>query len=525
MRKNIVVIVSLIVTFIFVVLGIFVPNTLGQISEYVLYTFISENFGWYYMLVAFSFVSICLYVAFSKYGKIRLGKDTDKPEFSRFTWIAMLYSSGLAISLFFWGVAEPVLMYIEPPFGSGQTKESAETAMRYTFFHWGLHSWGTYTIIGLLMAYFQYRKNNPPLINHALYPLLGEKIYGWIGKFINIVAIFAIFAIISGITTSLGLGATQIGAGFDYVLGINNSPLNQTILILSLTVMFIISASTGIQRGIKWLSNINIIIALAIMMLIFVLGPTRNIMETFVNSTGDYIENFIGMSFHLEPFLNDYTWQGGWDFFYWGWAISFGVFVGIFIARISKGRTIREFIIGAMLIPTLATTIWYSTFGGSALYNIINLGNNELSNQIMENMDTALFYFLELFPFSSIIIGMTFVSLIIFFVTSADSTVYVLGMYSEETMEPSNKSKILWGIVIAGVAIALLFSGGLTPLQTISAAAGLPFSLIILAMCFSFFKSLKEEKLEGNHKEQENNMSSDSVSKDTESEEKISKSS
>ncbi|MEC5425830.1 BCCT family transporter [Virgibacillus sp. C22-A2] len=490
MRKNFVVVGSLILTAIFVAFGIFLPDKMGEVSSYILYTFIGDYFGWFYMLVALFFVVACFYVAFSKYGKIRLGKDSDKPEFSTFTWIAMLYSSGLAISLFFWGVAEPVLMYLEPPYGEGGTKESAELAMQYTHFHWGFHSWGTYAIIGLIMAYFQYRKNTPPLINHTLEPILGKKAFGSIGKFINILAIFAV---ISGITTSLGLGVNQIGAGFEYEYGIPNNTTNNIILIVVLTVIFIASASTGIQRGIKWLSNINIIIALSIMIAIFFLGPTKNILEIIVTSTGDYINNFIGMSFHLEPFLNDYSWQAGWDFFYWGWAISFGVFVGLFIARISKGRTIRGFILGAMIIPTIATMIWYSTIGGSALFNIINFENAELATQILENMNTALFYFLELFPTSEILIFMTFISLIIFFVTSADSTVYVLGMYSEESTEPSNKSKIMWGFVIAGVAIALLLTGGLTPLQTVSAVAGLPFSIVMILMCISFFKSLRKE--------------------------------
>jgi glycine betaine transporter len=488
--KNIVIIGSLLLTLAFVAFGIFAPETMGELANYVLFSFIGDYFGWYYMLVALLFVVICLYAAFSKYGKIKLGKDDEKPEFSTFTWIAMLYSSGLAISLFFWGVAEPVLMYIDPPYGAGETKESAELAMQYTFFHWGLHSWGAYAIIGLIMAYFQYRKNTAPLINQTLHPLIGDRAFGPVGKFINIIAIFAV---ISGITTSLGLGVTQMGAGFEYVWGISNTPTNQIILILILSVMFIISASTGIKRGIKWLSNINIVIALSIMILIFILGPTMNLIELLVTSTGDYIQNFIGMSFHLEPFVPDYTWQAGWDFFYWGWAISFGVFVGLFIARISRGRTIKEFVIGAVLIPTFATMVWYSIIGGTALFNIVTLGNNELAVRILENMDTALFYFLELFPASSLIIGLTFVSLIIFFVTSADSTVYVLGMYSEETTEPSNKMKVLWGVVIAGVAIALLLSGGLVPLQTVSAVAGLPFSLVVILMIFSFFKSMRNE--------------------------------
>lgn len=494
MRKNIVVIGALILTLGFVLFGIIMPDKLGEFSDYILYTFISENFGWFYMLSALTFVIVCLYAALSKYGNIRLGKDTDKPEFNMFTWIAMLYSAGLAISLFFWGVAEPVMIFLEPPFGEGGTKESAETAMRWTFFHWGFHSWGSYSVIGLIMAYFQYRKNTPPLVNHTLQPLIGQRAFGPIGKVVNIIAIFAV---ISGISTSLGLGVKQIGAGFDYVYGIENTVTNQIALILILTVMFIASAYSGIQRGIKWLSNINIVLALLIMFYVFFVGPTRNILEIMVKSTGGYLQNFIEMSFHLEPFVEGYSWQAGWDFFYWGWAISFGVFVGLFIARISKGRTIREFIFGAVIVPTIATVLWYSIFGGSALYNIINLENVELADRILANMDTALFYFLQLFPYSPLLIAMTFVSLIIFFVTSADSTVYVLGMYSEETTEPTNKSKIIWGAVIAGVAIALSLSGGLTPLQTVSAVAGLPFSIIVLLMCWSFFRSLRAEKKAG----------------------------
>ncbi|WP_035712385.1 BCCT family transporter [Salibacterium aidingense] len=490
--KNIVLVSALCVTLALVLFGVIFPDTFSEAASYILYSFIGEYFGWYYMLVALLFVTICITVAFSKYGSLKLGKEADRPEFHTFTWIAMLYSAGLAISLFFWGVAEPVLMYMAPPTGEGETQGAAKTAMEYTYFHWALHSWGAYTITGLIMAYFQYRKNTPPLINYAFYPILGDKIHGVTGKIINILAIFAV---LGGITTSLGLGARQMGAGFDYVWGIENTPGNQIVLILFLSAIFIISASTGIRRGIKWLSNINIVLALAIMILVLFSGPTMNILEVFVSTTGGYIENFVGMSFHLEPFMNDYTWQAEWDFFYWGWAISFGVFVGLFVARISKGRTIKQFVIGAMLVPSLATMMWYATFGGSALYNIINLENSELANRILEDMDSALFYFLELFSLSPLLIIMTVISLIIFFVTSADSSVYVLGMYSESSTLPSTKSKVLWGLVISGLSIALLLSGALSALQSISAVAGLPFSIVILGMCYSFIKSLKEEAL------------------------------
>ncbi|OCA91779.1 glycine/betaine ABC transporter permease [Bacillus wudalianchiensis] len=494
-------ITSLLFSLAFVLFGILKPEKLGEFSSYFL-LFANDYFGWFYILSATSFVVICLYVAFSKYGKIRLGKDTDRPEFSTGSWIAMLFSAGLAISLFFWGVAEPVMHYMSPPVGEGQTPEAAKAAMKTAFFHWGLHSWGTYAIVGLIIAYFHHRKGYPPLVNYAFYPLLGNKVHGPIGKLINVLTIFAI---LSGLVTSLGLGAKQLGAGLNYVWGIQNTSLNQILLISFLTVLFITSAYYGLDKGIKNLSNFNIVLAVVIMTVIFILGPTKQILQIFVAGTGEYLQNIVGMSLRMEPFLPDNTWLSNWTIFYWGWAVSFATFVGLFVARISKGRTIKEFIIGSVIVPSLATMIWYSVFGGSALHFIQNLGDIDLANKVMNDVTTAFFYFLQYFPYSSILIVLTLISLVIFFVTSADSTVFVLGMLSEETSDPSNKSKILWGLVIAGLAIALLLSGGLSPLQSVSVAAGLPFTLIILFMCVSFFKSLRREI--GVESNKENTMS------------------
>ncbi|WP_408008372.1 BCCT family transporter [Pseudalkalibacillus sp. A8] len=488
-KKNSVLIISLSLCFAFVLFGILNPVKLGEFSSNFL-IFAMDYFGWFYILSASAFVIICLYAAFSKYGNIRLGKDTDKPEFSMGSWIAMLFSAGLAISLFFWGVAEPVMHYMTPPVGDGQTPEAAKSAMSLSFFHWGLHSWGTYAIVGLIIAYFHHRKKYPPLINYAFRPLLGDRVNGPIGKLINILTIFAI---ISGLTTSLGMGAKQMSAGLNYVWDIPNTSVSQILLISILTIMFVTSASIGLDRGIKNLSNFNIILAVVIMVVIFIMGPTKEILQIFVAGTGEYLQNIVGMSLRMEPFLPENTWLSSWTIFYWGWAVSFATFVGLFVARISKGRTIKEFIIGAMLVPTLATIVWYSVFGGSALHFIQNLGETELANQVMDDVTTAFFYFLQYFPFASILIVLTIVSLIIFFVTSADSTVFVLGMLSEETSDPTTKSKVLWGLVIAGVAIALLLSGGLSPLQTVSVAAGLPFTVVMLFMCVSFFKSLRQE--------------------------------
>lgn len=490
LQKNSVLIFSLLFSFIFVLFGILSPEKLGELSSAFL-LFANDYFGWFYILSASFFVCFCLYMAFSKYGQIRLGKDTDRPEFSTGSWIAMLFSAGLAISLFFWGVAEPVTHYMSPPVGEGKTPEAAKTAMTISFFHWGLHSWGTYAIVGLVIAYFHHRKNYPPLVNYAFYPLLGKKVNGPIGKFINVLTIFAI---LSGLTTSLGLGAKQMSSGLNFVWGIDSSILSQIIMIAILTVMFITSACYGLERGIKNLSNFNIVLALCIMAFVFTFGPTKQILQIFVASTGDYLQNIVGMSLRMEPFLPENTWLSSWTVFYWGWAVSFATFVGLFVARISKGRTIKEFIIGSMLVPSFATMIWYSVFGGSALHFIQNLGDIGLANKVMEDVTTAFFYFLQYFPFSSVLIVLTILSLVIFFVTSADSTVFVLGMLSEETSDPTNKSKVLWGLVIAALAIALLLSGGLSPLQSVSVAAGLPFTVIMLFMCASLIKSIKQEE-------------------------------
>jgi glycine betaine transporter len=290
-----------------------------------------------------------------------LGKDTDRPEFSTGSWIAMLFSAGLAIGLFFWGVAEPVMHYLSPPFGEGKTAESAQTAMSVSVMHWGLHCWGAYSIVGLIMAYFQHRKNYPPLVNYSFQPLLGDKVNGPIGKLINILTIFSI---LSGITTSLGLGAKQMGAGLNYVWGVENTSSLQITIIVVLTVMFLASAYSGLDKGIKHLSNFNIILGFCIMLFIFFVGPTKQILQIFVTTTGHYLQNLVWMGFRMEPFRPDDTWLGNWTIFYWGWIVSFATFVGLFVARISKGRTIREFIIGSAVVPSLASALCFRYLAG-----------------------------------------------------------------------------------------------------------------------------------------------------------------
>ncbi|MFD1708909.1 BCCT family transporter [Siminovitchia sediminis] len=501
LKKNSVMIISLMVTLIFILIGVFSPKKLSEISSSFL-VFATDSFGWFYLISFTLFVVMCIYLAFSKYGKIRLGKDSDRPEFSTGSWLAMLFSTGLAAGLFFWGVAEPVMHYLSPPVGEGGTSESAKLALSTSFFHWGLHFWAVNCIIGLMITYFQFRKNYPPLISYTLYPLLGEKIHGPIGKIVNILTIFAI---LSGVTTSMGLGVRQVASGLDFVWGIDNTSFSQSILFVIITIGFVMSACYGLDRGIKRLSNINVVIGFIILALIFILGPTQKILQILVASGGDYLQNLVGMSLRMEPFSTDNTWLSNWTIFYWGWIISFATFVGIFIARISKGRTIKEFVMGTMFVPAFTSITWFSVFGGSALHFIHNLGRSELANNVMEDVTTAFFLFLQYFPFSSMLMALSIISILIFMVTSADSTVFVLGMMSEESNNPTNRTKILWGIVIAAIAITLIYSGGLTPLQSVSVAAGLPFTVVVLVMIVSFMKSLKQETAFLSEKKEEDN--------------------
>jgi glycine betaine transporter len=489
LKKNIVFNVSLALSLVFIAFGIFSPERLGEIAGLLLEG-IAEYMGWYYLVAVFFFLVVCVYAAFSKYGSIRLGKDSDRPKYSTASWIAMLYSAGIAISILFWGVAEPVYTYISPPFGEGSTAEAADTAMKYSFFHWGFHLWGTYAVVALILAYFQYRKNKPALLSATLYPILGERVNGPIGKAIDILTILAS---VFGVTTSLGLGTMQINGGLNSLWGVPNTTSVQVGIVLVLTVLFLLSAWSGLDKGIKHLSNLNIILALTIMTMLFVLGPTAQILKTFIGTTGQYLDDFLYLSFRLESF-RDNSWISGWTIFYWGWLIAWAPFVGLFIARISQGRTIKEFIIGALVVPSVGTLFWFSVFGGSAIHFIQNLGHTALADAVTSDIAAALFSFYQYFPLSSLISVMTVILLFTFFITSADSATFVLGMFSEQgSLNPSNKTKVIWGLIMSTVAIVLLVSGGLKPLQSVSVAVALPFSIVIVLMCFSFLKSLKEE--------------------------------
>ncbi|OHR66999.1 glycine/betaine ABC transporter permease [Bacillus sp. HMSC76G11] len=481
--------VSVLLTVAFIIWGIFFTDSLSKIST----TFFNgtlDYFGWIYLSSAIFFVIFSVYLLFSKFGHIRLGKETEKPEFKTASWLAMLFGAGTGVGIIYWSVAEPVFHYTSPPSGEGNSEAAANLAMEYTFFHWGFHPWAIYTVIGLALAYFQFNKRLPASVSSAFYPLLKEKIHGPIGKTIDILAVFAT---IFGIATSLGLGSKQISAGLNALFGIPNTLFVQIIVIAIATILFIISLSTGLKRGIQYLSNTAMILSFLIMFLVLVLGPTSSIFKVFFNTMGGYASNFIDMSLNLGPF-GDSKWIGSWTLFYWAWWIAWAPFVGMFIARISKGRTIKEFVIGVLFVPSLGTFAWLSIFGGSALHMIHNLGQKELATQITSNVDLSVFSFFEYLPASSLLSIVGFAVMMIYYITVADTSTFVLGMLSERgNLNPTNKIKVTWGIIQSMVASVLLLAGGLQALQTASIVAAFPFAIIMVVMCWSLFKALKDE--------------------------------
>lgn len=487
-RKS-VFIISLLLTLIFIAWGIFFTDNLTKVTN-LIYNGSIDYLGWLYIGTTFFFVVFSFYLLFSKYGHIRLGRATDRPDFKTASWLAMLFGAGMGIGIVYWGVAEPVTHYTNPPYGEGYTVEAANTAMQYTFFHWGLHPWAIYTVIGLALAFFQYNRKLPAAISSVFYPLIKDRIYGPLGKTIDILSVFAT---VFGIATSLGLGALQVTAGMHTIFAAPNTLMVQLIVIVVATIIFLISINTGLERGIQFLSNSAMVLSLLMLVLILIFGPTLTIIKVFFNTTGLYIEDFIHMSLRMRPF-GEGEWIASWTLFYWAWWIAWAPFVGMFIARISRGRTVKEFVIGVLIVPTLGTCIWMSIFGGSALDIVVQSENRELASYIAENVSLAIFTFFDYLPLSVLLSVIGFALVAIYYITVADTATFVLGMLSEGgTLNPSNKIKMTWGIIQSAVAAVLLISGGLNVLQTASIAAAVPFAIVMLFMSYSLLKGLKGE--------------------------------
>ena len=483
--KNNVFYISLVVVFAIVLWGLVAPGNFGNAANG-LFNYMVGNFGWFYLVAMFSFVGFCIWIAFSKYGKIRLGPDDSRPECTYISWFVMLFSAGMGVGLIFWGVAEPLNHFVSPLGMAGGTVEAADFAIKKSFFHWGLHPWANYSVLALALAFMQYRKNKPGLISSIFIPLIGEeRVNGPIGYLIDILAVFATVA---GVATSLGLGTLQINSGLNYLFGVPETKTIQLVIVLIVTILFMISAISGLDKGIKFLSNLNISIAGILMVLALIIGPTVMIINALTNGIGMYFGEYIRDSFHIEAFGNS-EWFGWWTIFYWAWWIAWAPFVGMFIARISRGRTIKEFVIGVLLVPAFGSFIWFSIFGTMG----INLGL-DIATQAITSTPTAFFMVMGHYPMGNIISLITVVLLCTFFITSADSATFVLGMMtSNGDLNPSTKKKLIWGAIQSALALALMFAGGLGTLQTASIAAAFPFAIVMIFGMVSLVKALREE--------------------------------
>jgi choline/carnitine/betaine transport len=495
--------VAAVLSAVFVAWGIFFTKSLAAVFDAVLWSFLVPNFGWMFILSTFGFLSFALYLAFSRYGKIRLGAQDEKPEFSTVSWVAMMFSAGMGIGLMFYGVAEPLSHMGAPPFGLAEanTKAGAQVAMEYSYFHWAFHPWAIYAIMGLALAYFTFRKGMPNLVSTAFHPLLGDRVYGPIGKTIDILAVFAT---LFGSATSLGLGALQINQGLNAVFGIGgrNAVGLAIVVIAVLTAAFILSAISGVHRGIQWIANTNMILAVFLLVFLFVLGPTVFILNTFTESIGGYLANIVPMSFRTASY-GDSAFVSGWTIFYWAWWISWAPFVGVFIARISRGRTIREFVVGVILAPSVVSFVWFSILGGSAI-NLQLTGAANLSELASANQPAALFATLQEFPLFWLTALIAIILVALFFVSGADAASVVMGMLtSKGNLHPQSWNVIVWGVFTGAAAAVCLLAGSiqgsvdaaLTALQSVAIASAAPFVLILIGLCFSIMKALRAEQL------------------------------
>mgnify|MGYP001182129470 FL=1 len=450
---------------------------------------IVANFGWFYILAVASFLFFVLFLFFSRYGAIRLGGDDEEPEYSYPTWFAMMFSAGMGIGLLFYGVAEPILHFSEPLESAPRSVPAAREAMELAYFHWGLHAWGVYIVVGLALAYFSFRHNLPLTIRSTLYPLLGERAQGTIG---HAVEIMAVLGTLFGVATSLGLGAAQINSGLAYLGLLAVSTENQLWLVAGIALLATISVASGLDRGIRRLSELNLAIAGLLLLFVFLAGPTVFVLSTFVQNVGHYVQTLIEMSFRTAAYRG-IEWQASWTMFYWGWWISWSPFVGMFIARISRGRTLREFIGGALFAPTLVGFIWFAVFGNTALHMEL-FGDGGIVEAVRESVPTALFVMLDKLPLAAITTTLATIVIMTFFVTSSDSGSLVIDILAHGgNPNPPVATRVFWGLSQGFVAAVLLLAGGLAALQTAALASALPFSIVMIFMCVSLYMALRAE--------------------------------
>lgn len=462
-------------------------------------TFLSRSFGWYYMLAIGAYLFFVLYVAFSRYGNLRLGADHERPEFSYGAWAGMLFSSGIGISLLYFAASEPIDHLYNPPEGEPGTASAARQALQLTFLHWGVHGWAIYALVGLAVGYFAYRHQQPLALRSALYPLFGQRLTrGWVG---NTVDCFGIFVTLLGLVTNLGIGALQVSSGLEYLFGLPNSQGALLTVILVMSAVATLAAVSGIEKGIRRLSNLNIILFSGLLLFVLFAGDTLHLLNSLVQNTGDYLNGLVLKTFDLYVYTGQSgkseEWMGLWTLFYWAWWISWAPFVGMFIARISRGRTVRELVYGVLLIPLGFTLAWLSIFGNSALDLVMNQNAADLGKAALEQPAMSIYLLLEHYPWSKVVIGVSICVGFVLFLTPADSGSVMLANLSRQGGEldedAPNWLRIFWSVVVTLVTIGLLFAGNFTAMQTVVVLAGLPFSVVLLLYMAALLKAMKAD--------------------------------
>ncbi|WP_028491157.1 BCCT family transporter [Thioalkalivibrio sp. ALE19] len=483
---------SSIVVLTFVLFGVIFTET-ASLTFAAIHGFITEYLGWIYILAVTVFLAFLVWLALSPYGRIRLGNTEDRPEFSFMAWFSLLFGAGMGIGLIFWSVAEPMLHYQNPPFGEGETQEAAGEAMAFTFFHWGLHAWAVYVVLGLSVAYFSFRKGLPLTIRSIFYPMLGDRIYGPIG---HVIDILAVFGTLFGLATSLGFGAMQLNTGLNVLFGMPVSGWFQVGIIGAITFVAVMAVISGLDRGLKWMSLANLWLATALLLFVLLAGPTLFIIRFFLDSIGEYLNHIVQLSLTAGA-MQEAEWQKSWTIFYWAWWIAWSPFVGIFIARVSRGRTIREFIAGVLLLPSLFVFVWLAVFGGTALHFELFGDGAGIAAAVAEDTTIALYATLEQLPLFHLASGLATILIATYFITSSGSGTHVIdALVSRGSTRSPKRQRVIWGITEGAVAATLLIVGGemaLDGLQTGAITAGLPVAIILLFACVNLTRALQGE--------------------------------
>ncbi|KFE42766.1 BCCT family transporter [Staphylococcus agnetis] len=484
---------SSIIIFAIVLIGVFIPKQFGGFTSMIT-AWITNTLGWYYLILTTVIVFFCIFLIFSPIGKLKLGRPNDKPEFNTVSWFAMLFSAGMGIGLVFYGAAEPLAHFASPPNADPKSTQAFTESLRSTFFHWGFHAWAVYGVVALALAYAQFRKGEPGLLSKTLRPILGDRVDGPIGTFIDVLAVFAT---VVGVAVSLGMGALQIAGGLHYLFGVPNNIVTQSIIIVVVTILFIMSAWSGLSKGIQYLSNLNIGLGTVLLLAALFIGPTILILNMLTSSTGSLLNSFLFNSFDAaatNPQKRE--WMASWTLYYWGWWLSWSPFVGVFIARVSKGRSIREFISGVLLVPVIVSFIWFSVFG------VLGIETAKKHKEIYDmSVETQLFGVFHHLPMGMVLSIIALLLIASFFITSADSATFVLGMQTTfGSQNPSSFVKVTWGVAQSLIAFVLLLSGGgdgeagLTALQNAAIISALPFSFVVILMMISFYKDANKER-------------------------------